>query len=137
MANEYQKNQLSTVNLQHSLALEERMQSHPEEYVRPVHPPMWLLMELDQMPEATVMHLAMGVVKSVSVSKCKHNWATSRGKSPYLAQCMNFSISMHGKYCRIGGCPTATFSALGKVSQVGHRYIPYMVDLDALDVQLP
>jgi hypothetical protein len=111
MANEYRKNQLSTINLQHRHALEKRMQSHPEEYIQPVHPPMWSLLELDQMPEA-VMHLAMGVVKSVS--KFVHNWATSRGKSPYLTQCMNFSISMHVKYCRIGRCPMATYSPLGK-----------------------
>ena len=111
LAAAFHRNELLVVDVQHRKALEQRMQSHPDEYTRPKHPPMWSLLELDQMPEA-VMHLAMGVVKSVS--KFVHNWATARGKSPYLAQCMNFSISMHRKYCRIGRCPMATYSPLGK-----------------------
>ena len=111
LARAFHQNELSVANGQHRRALEQRMQSHPCEYIKPRHPPMWSLLDLDQMPEA-VMHLAMGVVKSVS--KFIHNWATARGKSPFLSQCMNFNINMHRKYCRIGRCPMATYSPLGK-----------------------
>jgi hypothetical protein len=72
---------------------------------------MWYLAELDQLPEA-VMHLAMGVVKAIS--KLIHGWAASQNKSPYLAKRMNFCINMHRRFCRIGRCPMATYSALGK-----------------------
>ena len=58
------------------------------------------------------MHLAMGVVKSVS--KFIHGWAASRNKSPYLAERINVCINMQQRFCRIGRCPMATYSPLGK-----------------------
>jgi hypothetical protein len=91
--------------LLHNLAM------NPSRYTKPMPPPMWNMVELDTMPEA-VMHLAMGVVKSVS--KFIHGWAAARSKSPYLSERMNFCINMHRKYCPIGWCPVATYSVLGK-----------------------
>ena len=84
---------------------------YPSCYTKPVPPPMWQLVGLNTLPEA-VMHLAMGVVKSVS--KFVHGWALARNKSPFLTEQMNFCINMHRKYCRIGWCPVATYSLLGK-----------------------
>jgi hypothetical protein len=95
--------------LQRDLA--DRMIENPTDYQPMPPPPMWALVELDQLPEA-VMHLAMGVVKAVS--KFIHGWAASRNKSPYLAERLNFCINMQQRYCRIGRCPMATYSALGK-----------------------
>ena len=92
-------------------ALQESMAKNPSRYEKPMPPPMWNFAELDTLPEA-VMHLAMGVVKSVS--KFVHNWASARNKSPYLSERMNFCINMHRKYCRIGWSPVATYSMLGK-----------------------
>jgi hypothetical protein len=111
LAYAFYHNEVSVVNVQHRNALEQRMLSQPGDYIRLHHPPMWSLLDLDQMPEA-VMHLAMGIVKSVS--KFVHNWATSRGKSPQLSTIMNFTITMHRKYCRVGRCPMAAYSPLGK-----------------------
>ncbi len=91
--------------------LETSIANNPGKYIKPKYPPMWLLVPLDQLPEA-VMHLAMGVVKAVS--KFIHSWAAARNKSPYLAERMNFCINMHRKFCRIGRCPMATYSQLGK-----------------------
>jgi hypothetical protein len=93
------------------LDLEERIKSNPADYVKQKHPPMWSLLELEQLPEA-VMHLAMGVVKAVS--KFIHQWAAARNKSPYLAERLNFCITMHVQYCRLGRFPTAKYSPLGK-----------------------
>ena len=75
--------------LQRDLA--DRMIENPTDYQPMSPPPMWALVELDQLPEA-VMHLAMGVVKAVS--KFIHGWAASRNKSPYLAERLNFCINM-------------------------------------------
>jgi hypothetical protein len=91
--------------------LEESMRTEPGRFIKPKYPPMWVLVHLDQMPEA-VMHLAMGVVKAVS--KFIHTWAKARNKSPYLSERMIFCINMHRKFCRIGRCPMATYSQLGK-----------------------
>ena len=91
--------------------LEARLKSNPAEYVKPKHPPMWSLVELEQLPEA-VMHLAMGVVKAVA--KFVHKWAAARKKSPHLAERLNFCIRMHVQYCRIGRFPMAKYSPLGK-----------------------
>ena len=91
--------------------LELSMLKGPEKFVKPTYPPMWLLVQLDQLPEA-IMHLAMGVVKAVS--KFVHAWAAARNKSPFLSERMNFCINMHRKFCRIGRCPMATYSQLGK-----------------------
>jgi hypothetical protein len=91
--------------------LEQRLLDLPSEYQKPRYPPMWLLVELDQLPEA-VMHLTMGVVKSVS--KFIHHWAAARHKSPTLSERLNFCINMHQRHCRIGRCPMATYSPLGK-----------------------
>jgi hypothetical protein len=91
--------------------LESRLESNPADYEKPKHPPMWSLVELEQLPEA-VMHLAMGVVKAVA--KFVHQWAAARNKSPYLAERLNFCITMHVQYCRIGRFPMAKYSPLGK-----------------------
>jgi hypothetical protein len=93
------------------LELGKRMRLYPGQYVKPVPPPMWSLAEMHQMPEA-VMHLAMGVTKSIA--KFIHQWAAARNQSPYLADRLNFCINMHGQYCRIGRCPMATYSPHGK-----------------------
>jgi hypothetical protein len=91
--------------------LRARMAKTPSDYVKPKHPPMWSLVNIAQLPEA-VMHLAMGISKAVA--KFIHAWAASRNKSPYLTERMNFCINLHRQYCRVGRCPTATYSSLGK-----------------------
>jgi hypothetical protein len=111
LAREYHVNPQSVPTVELRLELERRLIAHASEYQKPKYPPMWALVELDQLPEA-VMHLAMGVVKSVS--KFIHKWAASRNKSPTLAQRLNFGINMHRQHCRIGRCPMATYSPLGK-----------------------
>ena len=111
IANAYREDPFSVGNESMQSDLIENMTENPSDYTPLDAPPMWSLIELDQLPEA-VMHLAMGVVKAVS--KFVHGWAASRNKSPYLAERMNFCINMHGRYCRIGRCPMATYSALGK-----------------------
>lgn len=111
LANVFRSNPGSVRDLLVRKRLEESMLNEPGKFVKPKYPPMWVLVHLDQLPEA-VMHLAMGVVKAVS--KFVHTWAKARNKSPYLAERMNFCINMHRKFCRIGRCPMATYSQLGK-----------------------
>ena len=111
LAREYQRNPQSVATEELRVELEQRLIANAADYQKPQYPPMWALVELDQLPEA-VMHLAMGVVKSVS--KFIHHWAAARNKSPALAQQLNFGINMHRRYCRIGRCPMATYSPLGK-----------------------
>jgi hypothetical protein len=111
LAREYLSNENIIQHPELRRELEERLKSHPADYVKPLHPPMWSLVEMDQLPEA-IMHLAMGVVKSVA--KFIHQWAAARNKSPYLAERLNFCITMHSRYCRIGRCPMAKYSPLGK-----------------------
>jgi hypothetical protein len=111
LAKAYRKDPNSITSLELRTELETMMKNHPYKYAKPTPPPMWSIVELDQLPEA-VMHLAMGVVKAVA--KFIHGWATSLNKSPYLTERLNFCINMHRKHCRIGRCPMATYSQLGK-----------------------
>jgi hypothetical protein len=111
LAEAYRRDVNSISSLELRKELEAMLQKHPAKYLKPEPPPMWSLVGLDQLPEA-VMHLAMGVVKAVS--KFIHGWATSLNKSPYLTERMNFCINMHRRHCRIGRCPMATYSQLGK-----------------------
>jgi hypothetical protein len=111
LAEAYRNNPNTVTDEEICRDLKERLRDRPEDYVKPCAPPMWSWAEMHQLPEA-VMHLTMGVVKSVA--KFVHHWAASRNKSPYLAERMNFCINMHRQYCRIGRCPMATYSPLGK-----------------------
>jgi hypothetical protein len=111
LATAFRNNPNVVSNLVLQRELQVSMDKHPSNFTKPSSPPMWKIVELDYLPEA-VMHLAMGVVKAVA--KFIHGWASSRNRSPYLTELMNFCINMHRRYCRIGRCPMATYSQLGK-----------------------
>jgi hypothetical protein len=111
LAEAYHKDTNSISSLGLCKELETAMKNHSFKYIKPTLPPMWSIVELDQLPEA-VMHLTMNVVKAVA--KFIHGWATSLNKSPYLTERLNFCINIHQHHCQIGRCPIATYSQLGK-----------------------
>lgn len=79
---------------------------HPEEYGIPPYPPLWDMLELDDLLEVP-MHM-MGIVKAVS--KLVHRWSQKVGCLPILVSHLNVMIHMHQRFCRIGRHPFATYS---------------------------
>ena len=101
----------STMHVDVQANLIQKHQANPELFIKPPSPSFWQLCDLDDFIE-TPMHLAMGVIKSVS--KLIHVWATKIGKGKILTDHLCGWILIMMKHCRVDSHRMAMYSSENK-----------------------